>query len=130
MLSLWALLQRQGSLNYAVEGVGQTVMDFPISASCQALGLYYVTQRSRELQASGSLPPLPAKMPMHEAADRVKLIRNLPRGTFHVLSFSLEAAALQEFLGSGQLVRSSSHPQILHGAIQIPSDARVCKVRP
>jgi hypothetical protein len=28
------------------------------------------------------------------------------------------------------LVRSSNNPQILHGAIQIPSDAMVCQVRP
>ena len=130
MLSLWALLPKQGSLNYVMEGVGQSMMEFPISASCHALGLYYVTQRSRELRASGSLPPSPDKMPMHEAADRIKLIRNLPKGTFHILSFSLEAAVLQELLGSGQLVRSSNNPQILHGAIQIPSDAMVCQVRP
>ena len=101
-----------------------------MSSSLVELGLHHVTQRSRELQAGASLPMPPARVPIHEASDRVKLIRNLPREAFHVLCFSMEASALQASLVNGSLVKNTTSPQILLGTIPIPEEAEICRAVP
>ena len=128
MLTLFALPPSQGSVEKFASSAqfDQWVMGH----SLDAIGMHFLSNRSRELKVGASLPQLPTKVTSTEAMFRIKSIRSLQSQSFMVLKFSTPASCLQDQLGSNTLSRDSQSPQLFRGRLGFGEPAEICKVKP
>lgn len=124
MLHLWALPSSQSSTDQMVARLNDV---HTMCGDLVTLGMHYLSTSARSLRVGASLPSPPARVSAVEVANRIQLIRGLPKEPFAALHIQVSADAFQHHLSDGGLVREGP---LFKGTLPRYTTVDICMIKP
>ena len=124
MLHLFALPSTQASTDQMVARLNDA---HTMCGDLVTLGMHYLSTSARSLRVGASLPSPPARVSAVEVANRIQLIRGLPKEPFSALHIRVSADAFQQHLADGSLVREGP---LFKGLLPRYTSVDICLIKP